>query len=89
MPGSCEGSGFAGTDQPGDAEPPVEPAEPPEEWYPPPDGPEPGPEAEPEGVYEYCCGAGVLCACAAAAAAGQRGAVRRQADMVRRLLVAG
>ena len=53
MPGSCEGSGFAGTDQPGDAEPPVEPAEPPEEWYPPPDGPEPEPEAEPEGVYEY------------------------------------
>ena len=51
MPGSCEGSGFAGTDQPGGAEPPVEPAEPPEEWYPPPDGPEPGPEAEPEGVY--------------------------------------
>lgn len=29
------------------------------------------------------------CACAAAAAASQRGAVRRQADMVRRLLVAG
>ncbi|NLB06028.1 MAG: 3-deoxy-D-manno-octulosonic acid transferase, partial [Desulfobulbaceae bacterium] len=28
------------------------------------------------------------CACAAAAAASQRGAVRRQVDMVRRLLVA-